>query len=196
MITTGDEIVNVVTGERLVFRATSADTDGEYVLVETILQPGAAVAAAHVHPKQEERFEVLAGSVGFRRGREKVVAGPGERLTVPAGTAHRFWNAGEGEARFLCEVRPALQFERLLATMFALARDGKVNRKGLPNKVRLAVIAHHHREDVLLPFPPAWMQKTALAMGSPFGRLLGYRATYDGAEPIAVPAVQRPAFAG
>jgi hypothetical protein len=91
-------------------------------------------------------------------------------------------------------VRPALGFERLLATMFALARDGKVNRKGLPNPIRLAVIANHHREDVLLPFPPAWMQRAALAMGSPFGRMLGFRATYDGAEPIAVPA-GRPALA-
>jgi mannose-6-phosphate isomerase-like protein (cupin superfamily) len=194
MIKTGDQIENVVTGERLVFHATSADTNGEYVLVETIVQPGGQVAAAHVHPNQSERFEIVAGQVGFRVGKEEIVAGPGEVLTVPAGTAHRFWNAGEEEARFLCEVRPALGFERLLATMFALARDGKVNRKGMPNPIRLAVIANHHREDVLLPFPPAWMQRAALAMGSPFGRMLGFRATYDGAEPIAVPA-GRPALA-
>jgi mannose-6-phosphate isomerase-like protein (cupin superfamily) len=186
--------VNVVTGERLVFHATSADTNGEHVLVETFLQPGAAVAAAHVHPRQEERFEVLAGSVGFRRGREEVIAGPGDVVVVPAGTAHKFWNAGEDEARFMCEVRPALGFERLLETMFALARDGKVNRKGMPNKIRLAVIANHHREDVLLPFPPAWMQKLALSMGAPFGRLLGFKPVYDGAEPIAAPSAT-PAFA-
>jgi mannose-6-phosphate isomerase-like protein (cupin superfamily) len=196
MIRTGDEIVNVVTGERLVFHATSADTDGEYVLVEAFLQPGATVAAAHVHPKQKERFEVLAGTVGFWCGREEVIAGPGDRITVPAGIAHKFWNAGEDEARFMCEVRPALGFERLLATMFALARDGKVNRKGMPNKLRLAVIANHHREDVLLPFPPAWMQRAALAMGAPFGRMLGFKATYDGTEPIAAPSAQHPAFAG
>jgi quercetin dioxygenase-like cupin family protein len=194
MIKTGDQIENVVTGERLVFHATSADTDGEYVLVETFVQPGGQVAAAHVHPNQSERFEIVAGQVGFRVGKEELVAGPGEVLTVPAGTAHRFWNAGDEEARFLCEVRPALGFERLLATMFALARDGKVNRKGMPNPIRLAVIANHHREDVLLPFPPAWMQRAALSMGSPFGRVLGFRATYDGVEPIAVPA-GRPALA-
>jgi quercetin dioxygenase-like cupin family protein len=193
-IKAGDEIVNVVTGERLVFRATSADTNGEYVLVETFVQPGGQVAAKHLHPNQEERFEVLTGQVGFQLGKEQLVAGPGERITVPAGTAHKFWNAGDEEASFRCEVRPALGFERLLSTMFALARDGKVNRKGMPNVIRLAVIANHHREDVLLPFPPAWMQRMALAMGSPFGRMLGFKATYDGAEPIAVPAL-RPAMA-
>jgi uncharacterized cupin superfamily protein len=49
---------------------------------------------------QEERFQVLRGTVGFRVGREELVAGPGQRLTVHAGTAHKFWNAGEDEAHF------------------------------------------------------------------------------------------------
>jgi hypothetical protein len=30
---------------------------------------------------------------------------------------------------------------------------------------------------VRLPFPPAWLQRAALALGAPFGRLLGYRPT-------------------
>ena len=30
----------------------------------------------------------------------------------------------------MCEVRPALQFEQLIETMFALASDGKTNREG------------------------------------------------------------------
>jgi len=56
----------------------------------------------------------------------------------------RFWNAGDGEVRFRCDVRPALQFEQLLETMFALAADGKTNRKGMPSPLRLAVIARAH----------------------------------------------------
>jgi mannose-6-phosphate isomerase-like protein (cupin superfamily) len=75
----------------------------------------------------EDRFEIIDGLVGFRHGREKLVAGPGERIVVPPGTAHHFWNAGETEARFVCEVRPALQFEQLIETMFGLAADGKTN---------------------------------------------------------------------
>ena len=90
---------------------------------------------------------------------------------MPAGTSHKFWNAGETEAKFVCEVRPALQFERLLETMFALANDGKTSKKGMPNPLRLAVIANAHFDDVRLPFPPAWMQKAGLVMGAPIGRL-------------------------
>ena len=187
MIRTGQTIENPVTGERLVFRRTAADTNGELVIVETFVQPHGFVAAAHVHPSQEERFEVLRGTVGLRIGRDEIVAGPGQRITVPAGTAHRFWNAGEEEAHFVCEIRPALRFEQLIETMFGLASDGKTNRKGMPNPLRLAVIADAHFDTVRLPFPPALLQRVGLALGAPVGRLLGYEATYapSGAAPAA-----------
>src|SRR6266545_3409031 len=164
MILTGDTIKNPVTGERVTFLATSADTDGDAVVIETVVQPGGFVAAAHVHPAQSERF------------------------AVAAGTAHRFWNAGADPVRFVCEVRPALQFESLLETMFALAADGKTGRKGMPNPLCLAVIARAHFDTVRLPFPPAWIQRTALALGSPVGRAFGYRPTYlsDAGPPTAV----------
>jgi len=178
MIRAGDVIENPVTGERIVFRKTSRETGGQAVVIETYVQANGFVAAAHVHPAQEERFEILSGEVGFRVGREKTVAGPGQRLVVPAGTPHKFWNAGDDVAHFVCEVRPALQFESLLETMFALAGDGKTNRKGMPNPFRLAVIANAHFDTVRLPFPPAILQKVALALGAPVGRLLGYGSTY------------------
>jgi len=173
---------NPITGERLLFRKTSSDTGGEAVVLETFVKPDGFVAAAHVHPYQEERFEILDGSVGFMLGGKEFVAGPGEKLTVPTGTPHRFWNAGEEEARFVCEVRPALQFEQLIETMFALASEGKTNSRGLPNPLRLAVIANATFDTVRLPFPPAWMQRMGLAMGAPVGRLLGYEPVYVLAE--------------
>jgi mannose-6-phosphate isomerase-like protein (cupin superfamily) len=188
MIRAGDSIHNPITGERIIFRKTSRETGGQAVVIETIVQPNGFVAAAHVHPSQEERFEILRGSVGFKVGGKKLVAGPGQRLTVPAGTPHQFWNAGDEEAHFICEVRPALQFESLIETMFALAGDGKTNRKGMPNPLRLAVIANAHFDTVRLPFPPAVLQKAGLVLGAPLGRLLGYGATYVPAEPEAAPA--------
>src|SRR5689334_23952712 len=190
MIRAGDSIHNPVTGERIVFRQTSADTNGEAVVIETFVEPDGFVAAAHVHPSQEERFQVLRGTVGFKVGGKKQIAGPGTRVTVPAGTPHKFWNAGEETAQFVCEIRPALQFESLLETMFALANDGKTNRKGMPNPLRLAVIARAHFDTVRLPQPPAWLQRAGLALGAPLGRVLGYATTYapQSGTP-AVPAV-------
>jgi quercetin dioxygenase-like cupin family protein len=181
MIRKGDMLENPVTGEALIFHRTSRETVGEAVLVETIVRPDGFVAAAHVHPHQTERFEVLEGLLGLRVGDRELLAGPGDVATVEPGTPHRFWNAGKGEARFLCEVRPALEFESLIETMFTLAAEGKTNRKGMPNPLRLAVIARSHFDTVRLPFPPASVQWLALAVGASLGRLLGYRTTAVGA---------------
>jgi quercetin dioxygenase-like cupin family protein len=179
MIHAGDTIANPVTGERMTFLKTSRQTGGEYVLVEVAVEPNGFVAAAHMHPKQTERFEVVDGEIEFTVGGETVTAGAGEVVVVEPGTAHRFRNVGDTVARFTCEVRPALQFEQLLETMFALAADGKTNRKGMPNPLRLAVIANAHFDDVRLPFPPVWMQRAGLAAGAPVGRLLGFTPTYE-----------------
>jgi quercetin dioxygenase-like cupin family protein len=178
MIRKGDRLENPVTGEILIFHRTSRETDGEAVLVETIVRPDGFVAAAHLHPHQTERFEVLEGRLGLFIDGEEVLAGPGDVVTVEPGSAHSFWNAGETEARFLCEVSPALEFESLIETMFGLAAEGKTNRKGMPNPLRLAVIARSHFDTVRLPFPPAWLQRVGLALGAPLGKLLGYRPTF------------------
>jgi mannose-6-phosphate isomerase-like protein (cupin superfamily) len=190
MIHAGDTLYNPVTGERMTFLATSADTGGEYVKIELRADPGAVVAAAHVHPAQEERFEILSGVFGAKIDRHTYTAYPGNTLLVDPGVAHKWWNAGDTELVFRCTVSPALEFESLIETMFSLAADGKTNKKGMPNPLRLAVIARHHLDDVVLPGIPVWMQKAALALGAPMGRMLGYGATYDGGgKPAAlVPA--------
>ena len=106
MINAGDTIVNPVTGERIVFHKTSASTGGECVEIEVFVQPGGVVAAAHVHPYQTERFEILGGTIGMKVGRKKIEARYGDVLTVEPGTAHKFWNAGDDELHFVCVVSP------------------------------------------------------------------------------------------
>jgi mannose-6-phosphate isomerase-like protein (cupin superfamily) len=179
MIRAGDSIVNPVTGERLVFALTSRDTDGELTRFETFVDPGGAVAAAHVHPYQAETFTVIEGTLGMKRGREKFVLNPGGMAYVDPGVRHKFWNAGEDTLRFRAEVRPSLEFESLIETMFGLAADGKTNRKGMPSPLRLAVIANHHFDVVRLPLIPHALQKAALVPGSLLGRAVGFRPTYQ-----------------
>ena len=183
MISPGERLENPVTGEVLIFQETSAETGGELVRVETIVQPDGFVAAAHVHPAQTERFTILAGELEFRVDGETVHAATGDELVVPPGTAHRFRNTGSEEARFLCEIRPALKFESLIETMFTLAAEGKTGRHGLPGPLRLAVIAREHFDTVRLPFPPVALQRAGLAVAAPLGRALGYRATVERQPP-------------
>jgi mannose-6-phosphate isomerase-like protein (cupin superfamily) len=179
MIHAGDTIENPVTGERIVFLETSAETNGEAVVFECFVRPSGFVAKPHVHPSQTELFEILEGSVTFKIDGQELHAAPGDRVLIPAGRKHQFRNSSEEEARFRCEVRPALGFESLIETMFSLAADGKTNRKGMPNPLRLAVIARAHFDTVRLPFPPSWLQWLGLVLGAPLGRLAGYGPTYE-----------------
>ncbi len=184
MITCGDTLTNPITGESMTFLTTSRETGGEYVEIELRARPDAFVAAAHVHPAQTETFEVIEGTLGARVAGKTLEAKPGDVLVVEPGQAHKWWNGGDSELVFRCRVSPALQFESLIETMFALANDGKTNEKGMPNPFRLAVIAKAHLDTVVLPFPPVWLQRAGLAFGAPVGRLLGYGASYT---PAAMP---------
>ncbi len=85
---------------------------------------------------------------------------------------------------FHCEVSPALQFESLIETMFGLARDGKTNRKGMPNPVRMASIARAHRDVIRLPGVPAWLQDLGTLSAMPLARLAGYGAAYQPVKPV------------
>ena len=189
MFYAGDQIENPVTGERLIFRETAAETGGERVVFETIARPNAFVSAAHVHPFQAEYFEVLSGTLGVKLGRKKLEMGAGECVAVESRTPHKWWNAGDDELRFVCTVKPALEFERLIATMYTLAADGKTNKKGMPSPLRLAPIANHHFDDVRLPIVPQPLQKLALAMGAPLGRVFGFGPTYDPIPGELAPAI-------
>src|SRR5437879_13845675 len=121
MTSAGNTSHKPITGERLVCRKTARETGGQAVVIETFVQPDGFVAAAHVHPSQEERFEILRGSVGFKIGRNKLVAGPGQRLTGPAGTARKVWDAGGEDAPCVCEARSAPQFDARLVPSCARA---------------------------------------------------------------------------
>jgi len=185
VINPGDTLYNPVTGESMTFVTTARETGGEQVLIELEADPHAFVAAAHVHPAQTETFEVLQGTLGLKLGREKLEASAGDVVVVEPGRPHKWWNAGSSKLIFRCEIRPALQFEQLIETMFSLAADGKTNRKGLPNPFRLAVVARAHLDTVVLPFPPVALQKLALAVGAPVGRLFRYAPSYT-REPATV----------
>jgi quercetin dioxygenase-like cupin family protein len=163
MAYTGQAIENPISGEKITFIQTSADTDGELLEIELELSADGAVPGAHIHPEQEERFEVIEGTMAFRMGLKKFVAGPGEVVTVPAGKVHAFKNAGDDTAKVRVQVRPALQMEQLFETTVALAEDGRTTGKGMPKPLDLALFVREYRREVKAPFPPAPVVRAMLA---------------------------------
>ena len=143
--------------------------------------PLCAVPGTHVHPKQEERFEVISGTLGSHVAGVERIHEAGEVVTAPAGSVHTVWNAGgeEEEVHALVEFRPALRQETVLETVTGLARDGKTNKAGVPkNPLRLALIMHDYEDEVYFAQPPLFVQRVIFGVLAKVGRLLGYRAEY------------------
>lgn len=180
----GETIANPVTREQVTFIRTAAESRGEVLELDLILGPGGFVPAMHVHPRQEERFEVLAGTPCFRIGSDERSSRAGERLVVPPDTPHRFWNPGSLEARVRIELRPALRMEEVLEETARLGRDGKLNRRGLPNPLRGAVLAREYAAEfapapdprVLVSRLPRPILRASIVALAAVGRVLGYSA--------------------
>src|SRR3954447_22151620 len=105
MATAGQTVVNPVTGERVTFVKTAAETQGELLELELVWPRPGERAPAHVHPGMEERYEVITGAAAFRIGDREQTAWPGEVVSVPPGTTHRAWNPTDEEVRLKVEFR-------------------------------------------------------------------------------------------
>ena len=81
----GQKINNPVSGETITFKRTSAGTGGRLLEIELELTPDGKVPGMHVHPSQEERFEVLEGKMKFRMGMKTIVADGRRRGHRPGG---------------------------------------------------------------------------------------------------------------
>jgi quercetin dioxygenase-like cupin family protein len=178
MCKAGEVFENLVTGERAVIRIGTKETGGELLVADLYIRPGGAVMGEHTHPAIEERFTVLRGQVGFRLSGRAAIAEPGVTLPAPPGVPHNWWNAGPEEALVRVEVRPATRFDAFIRNAFGLAQDGKVNRRGMPNLLQLAVLALEFDDVVRFTRPPRVVQRLFFGLLAPLAWLLGYRGSY------------------
>ena len=180
MARAGEELVNPISGQRILFRKTAAETGGELLEVESSYRAGGREPPPHYHPHQDEHFEVLDGTIAARIDGEERRLRPGETLDVPAGTVHSIWNGRDGEARLLWQVRPARKTEAFFETLWGLARDGKLNEKGVPNALQAAAMMREFDGEVRLAKPPRPVQRVVFGLLAPIARLRGYRGRYPG----------------
>lgn len=170
----GEILENPVTGQRIIFRQTSEDTDGALLEVESVYtKPTPSRPPVHYHPGQEERFEVLSGELRVLIGGEGKTLGEGETLLVPPGTTHSMWAEAQG-VRVNWQTRPALKTEAFFETISGISREAKTGGKGSPNLLQAAVIAQAYADEFRLARPPWAVQRVLFAVLAPLGRLFGY----------------------
>lgn len=183
----GDVYENKVTGEYAVVLRGTEDRGSGPGIVHLTARPGAAVVGEHYHPYIVEKFTVLKGRLDARIAGRDLALGPGQSATVEAGVAHDWWNSSSTEdAHVLIEidrtpgadhVDPS-RFELLIGTLFGLANGGKVDKKGRPSPLQGAVIAKEFADVIVFTNPPPAVQKLAIGILAPLGRMLGYQAIY------------------
>jgi len=167
-------------GETYVFLKTAAETDGAFVRVEVTAVPGPSRRPVSAHPHQEERFEVVSGTLGIRLNGKDRVLDAGGRIVVPKGVKHLPYNAGEGEVRFVAEMHPAGRFEEFVRAM--VQADG-TGRKGLAYLFTAAQVLSRFG-DVEHPTPlPRSVEGIVFRTLAAAGRALGYSLGATADEP-------------
>ena len=87
-------------GDRVTFKVCSAETAGEFVLLEVDIAPGGG-PPPHVHLREDEMFYVLGGELSFLLEDATFVAGAGSAIFLPRGKVHTFTNRTDQPARAL-----------------------------------------------------------------------------------------------
>ncbi len=131
---------------RMEFVVPSAESDGELHQMRVTYQPHSDPPPSHLHPAQDETFEILDGEVEFTLdGVVSVHAAP-STVQVPRGMVHELRNASDQPATVLWSTRPALRSGEFAMAMHDAAAAGDIDRL-------VAVIAEFDDVFCLAPHP-------------------------------------------
>jgi len=167
-------------GEFLTFKGITEGSDGTRVEAEGVAQPGAG-PPMHVHYLQDEAVRVVSGKLGHQAlGGEPQIAGPGELVVWPAGTPHKWWNAGDDELRSTGWCKPPDNIEFFLGTLFA---STKANG-GRPGLFDAAFLLTRYRSEFGMIDMPAAVRHIVIPIVYVAGMVLGkYKTFKDAPEP-------------
>jgi mannose-6-phosphate isomerase-like protein (cupin superfamily) len=98
-------------------------SDAEELEAEATYAPGSQAPPNHLHPDQDEHFEILEGAMQVKiDGGPEQTVGAGETLDVPRNTPHVMWNGADEPARTRWITRPAGRTEEWFRTLDSFQR--------------------------------------------------------------------------
>jgi len=169
----GQQITNTRTGQRMTFLELQPDS----LRIDSVNPPTDEREPLHVHPKQVSGAELISGSLVFEVDGVQHKLAPGESISIPPNTPHRFWNDGDEDAHSIGFFQPSLAIGEFFETLFALANAGKLDANGMPRPLQLAVMVPRFGDEIRTVTPP-WPVLRAVAMLlKPLARARGYRST-------------------
>jgi quercetin dioxygenase-like cupin family protein len=173
----GQMIKNPGTGDVFEFLETSKTTNGERMVLKQTIKTKGHLYPNHFHTLQDESFEVLAGKLTIWLEGKTTTFSAGDKITLPKNKAHNHYNNDNEPATFIQTVFPALDFEYLLENIIGLTIDHKMSN-GRAGLIQELVTLKYLDSKTFLPGIPIGIQKIAMNIVGPLGRLFGYRAIY------------------
>ena len=101
------------TQDRVIVLKSAEETAGELFRCEYIARAVSPAPRDHIHTHQEERLEVVEGTVRCRVAGKEHVLERGRVIVIPAGTPHAVWNDDRGGSRSISEYRPAMNAQAM-----------------------------------------------------------------------------------
>src|SRR5262245_23342243 len=184
----GDVLRHPAFGAQIRFLQTSQETDGQLLRVEVTLPPRFSMPE-HVHPRQEERHEVVSGTLQARIGGVQRDYAPGERVIGPANVPHAWRNPNDREdLRLVSEHRPVLHMELMLENGFAIARDLWMDKRhAVRHLLRAAILMDEVKADFYFTGLSTRALMAFFVTFAPVGRLFGYRSDQTTERPTHGP---------
>jgi mannose-6-phosphate isomerase-like protein (cupin superfamily) len=141
---------------------------GEDMTCDTWLDPKGGLPE-HMHPRQEEHWSVIEGEIEIKLdGTWRTLRPEDGAVVVGPNHWHALRNQSGAVAHARCEVMPALGLEDFLTDSAAAARQGLFMKGGIPKSLRgarwAADFLERHREDVVMKFPPAPLQRLTIRL--------------------------------
>ena len=163
------------TGERLVLRRIKAGNGVEEIHLDGSLPPQRQGPPLHIHFGEDERGEVVSGTLSATVDGKQLRIEAGSRAEFPRGSAHRWWNEGDTDLVFRGVATPAVDLDRFLQALFEVVNAGGAGR---PSLFYLAHVLHRHRRMQLALVMPRLLQRAMFPVVILAGNLLGkYRGT-------------------
>jgi quercetin dioxygenase-like cupin family protein len=137
--------------------------------VMTELYPGGE-SAIHVHPHQDEIYQVIEGEIELYLNGSWRTLKAGEQITIPKGTVHGFRNSGKQKVVAFNSHEPGLRFGEMLETIQQYINDGKItSTKGFKNLAYMSSIMVEYKEVMVTIKPPSAVIKIMARIGKVFG---------------------------
>ena len=101
-------------------------SEPELLEVETEYAPQGIAPPKHFHPEQDERFEVLEGSLRVNVDGDERDLAAGETIEIPRKAVHQMWNPGDEPARVRWQTMPAGRTEQFFSSLDQLNREQRL----------------------------------------------------------------------